>query len=168
MKKKLVLSTLMLSLFTLATINETKAQVQATANLGLINVSDFEFSYLGFNLAPKYSLSEKLRLGANLGFYFKSFEGGGMLTLMPISGLVEYSLTTNTFSPYLGADVGFYRFGFDGESESQLGFAPAAGFNFALSEKMGINANAKYHYIMGDEGESLGAIGINAGLTIGF
>ena len=172
MKNRLLISVFFFSFFALVPVNESKAQMSVTANLGLINFpSAFEggesYSEVGINIAGKYNLSEKLRAGLNLGYFFKGEDSYTLFT-MPITGLVEYSLSTNAFSPYLGADLGFYRTGISGDgasiSSTNFGLAPVAGFNYALSDKMSLNANFKYHYIMTD-GESTGAIGLNAGLT---
>lgn len=174
MKNRLLISILFFSFFSLVSVNESKAQMSVTANLGFINIPDYEINLIGFNAAGKYSISEKLRVGLNLGVFIKS-EDNSTLSIMPITGLVEYSLTTNAFSPYIGADVGLYRIGtsysYGGETESdsqmELGLAPVVGFNFALSDKMSLNSNLKYHYIM-TEGDAIGAIGLNAGLTFNF
>ena len=90
---------------------------------------------------------------------------------MPITALFEYSFSDNDFSPYAGADIGIYRFGFSGGGESSangyFGLAPVVGFNYNLSDKLLLNANLKYHYIM-TEGESTSAFGVNAGVCYKF
>ncbi len=172
MKNRLLISVFFFSFFALVPVNESKAQMSVTANLGFLNFPDYEFTQLGINLAGKYNISEKLRVGLNLGYFVKGEEGINLFT-MPITGLVEYSLSTNAFSPYLGADLGFYRTGISGDgasiSTTNLGLAPVVGFNFALSDKMSLNSNLKYHYILGDEDiEATGAIGLNVGLAFNF
>lgn len=175
MKNRFFISILFFSLFSLATVNETKAQISVTANLGLLSypsTNEFSESYskLGVNIAGKYNLTEKFRAGVNLGYFFKT-EDGFTQSTMPITGLVEYSLSTNAFSPYLGVDLGFYRFAISANggslSSMNFGLAPVAGLNYRLTEKMSINANFKYHYVM-TEDEATTAIGVNAGITFNF
>ncbi len=156
----------------IAGFNSARAQFSLGANLGLFrpNYENAE-SLFGINLAGKYSVNEKMRAGLNLGYYFKSFEGDGRFFYQPITGLFEYSFSENAFSPYAGVDVGFYRNGFSGDGEtfatSALGLAPVAGFNYELSDKLSLNTNLKYHYIL-TEGESTGVIGVNAGVVVKF
>ncbi len=167
MKRSLVLFCLFSML--IAGFNSARAQFSVGVNVGMIKIEDFD-ALFGLNVSGKYSINDKMSVGLNLGHYFKSEEGYSIF-LQPITGLFEYSFTDNDFSPYAGLDVGFYRFGasFDGESEaeSNLGFAPTAGVNYNLSDKLALNANFKYHYIL-FEGESSGAIGINAGVCFKF
>jgi len=137
--------------------NEAKAQVSVGANIGMFKFFDF-VPQLGFNLNGKYSINDKIRVGANLGYYFND----GFIT-MPITGLFEYSFSDNDFSPYAGADIGIYRFAGSG----LFGLAPVVGLNYNLSDNLLLNSNLKYHYIM-SEGGSLSAFGVNAGVSYKF
>ena len=92
---------------------------------------------------------------------------------MPITGLFEYSLNKRDFSPYIGSDIGIYRFGLSGEGETiakaYFGLASVVGFNYKLSDKLLLNGNLKCHFIMSTgTGESLSALGINAGICYKF
>jgi hypothetical protein len=169
MKKISTLS--FVTLFCLA-FNNVNSQVSIGANLGvfktLVENSDAQY---GINLSGKFAINEKIRVGANLGYYFRSYDllGSTMRSFtMPITGLFEYSFNDNDFSPYAGADIGLYRLGVSGGGESSalgyLGLAPVVGFNYAISDKLLINANLKYHFIL-TEVESTTAVGLNAGLT---
>ena len=131
----------------------------------------------GGGVAGKYMLNEKLALGLNLGYY--SFtakdEAGGSdvkFSVMPITALVNYYFATEGFKPYVGADLGFYAckskvsvLGMDvSATATKLGFAPTLGFEYGFSDKMGLDVNAKYHYIT-TEGSSTSYVGINLGLV---
>jgi hypothetical protein len=153
--------------------NEAKAQVSVGANLGMFkSFTEGSDAQLGFNLYGKYSINDKIRVGGNLGYYFKSYDFFGSKLrsfTMPITALFEYSFSDNDFSPYAGADIGIYRFGLSGGGGDVLNFglAPVVGFNYNLSDKLLLNGNLKYHYIM-SEGESTSAFGVNAGVCYKF
>ena len=172
MKKTLTLSTIFL--FCMC-INDTKAQVSLGVNLGMFNgLSSDSDTRFGLNISSKKSINEKIRIGANIGYYFKSYDfSGTKLTAftMPITGLFEYSLNKRYFSPYIGSDIGIYRFGLSGEGETiakaYFGLASVVGFNYKLSDKLLLNGNLKYNSIF-TEGESTSAISINAGISYKF
>ena len=164
--------TLLTVILACMSVNNTNAQSSIGVNLGLYNsLEEGADSQFGFNLAGKLAISDQIRVGANIGYYFKSYEFGGRSFTMPITGLFEYSFNDEDFSPYAGIDLGIYRFGFsyDGNSDSQgyFGLAPVFGFNFSVADNLLLNFNAKYHYIM-SEGESTSALGINAGVALTF
>jgi opacity protein-like surface antigen len=153
---------------------EANAQFSAGVNLGMIDLDDID-AHLGFNVAGKYNLSDKVRIGLNIGYYSKSTSiFGEKLTsfIQPITGLVEYSFSTKPFSPHAGVDIGIYRFGFSGggesESDAYFGFAPLLGFNYSVSEKVAINANFKYHVIRFEEDITNSGIGLNGGVAFKF
>ena len=55
--------------------NEAKAQVSVGANLGMFkSFTEGSDAQLGFNLNGKYSINDKIRVGGNLGYYFKSYD----------------------------------------------------------------------------------------------
>ncbi|MBI2271447.1 MAG: porin family protein [Bacteroidetes bacterium] len=160
----------------LVSSNQSKAQVSIGANLGVFKFtaegSDAQF---GFNLSGKYEINDKIRVGANLGYYFKTYDflGSKLRSFtMPITGLIEFSFSDNNFSPYAGADIGIYRFGLSGNEGSSLvngyfGIAPVAGFNYSLSDNLLINTNIKYHYVLSDE-QATSAFGVSAGIFYKF
>ncbi len=161
--------------------NTVHAQMSLGITGGLFNQgSSFDgerisFNLFGLNIAGKYGFSDnKMRVGLNIGYYFDSeSEDGETATYFtqPITALFEYSFTDNDFSPYAGIDAGIYRIGysFDGESESEseIGFAPAVGCNYNVSDKVAINLNIKYNYILTEEIATTG-INANAGVVINF
>lgn len=148
---------------------KVNAQFSLVPNIGVLKLKDIDPQF-GFHLAGKYTLKENISLGANIGYYFKS-EDGLTLFSMPLTGLFEYSLTSSKFSPYVGADVGLYRIGISGGGEtistSNFGMAPVIGFNYTIAQKISLNSNFKYHYILTDE-ETTSGIAINAGLVFKF
>ncbi len=157
--------------------NNANAQVSVGADFGMLKSIEKDTdsdAIFGASLNVKYNISDKLRVGANLGYYGKSYDifGEKLRTyIMPISGLVEYSFSENAFSPYAGLDLGFYNFGVsiagEGESEGYFGFAPVAGFNYSLTDNLLVNFNVKYHYVMvTDNASSL--LGVNAGISYKF
>lgn len=156
-------------------LHNANAQMSAGVNVGMLkSFEDDSDAMLGFSVSGKYAISEKIRIGANLGYYSKSYEFFGVKLkafTMPITGLFEYSLSDNSFSPYVGADAGIYSLGVSGgstsSSEAYLGFAPVVGLNYKISDQLHVNANAKYHVVMSD-GESSTFFGINAGVCYVF
>jgi outer membrane protein W len=165
------LFTLSLAALMCVCLNNANAQGSLGANLGIyksfVENSDAQ---IGFNLSGKYDINEQIRVGANLGYYFKSYDGLRSFT-MPITGLFEYSFNDNDFSPYAGTDFGLYRIGLSGGGESiaeaSIGFAPVVGFNYSLSDNLKLNGNLKYHYILTSQASS-SAIGFNAGICYKF
>jgi len=152
------------------TVDNSQGGVSLGMFKGFTN-SDAQF---GFNISDKYDINEKIRIGANFGYYFKSYDFFGSTLRafsMPITGLFEYSFNDSDFSPYAGADIGIYRFGFSGGgttlARATFGLAPLVGFNYKLSDKLLLNGNLKCHFIM-STGESLSALGINAGICYKF
>lgn len=156
--------------FSLIVFNEATAQISVGGNLGVFRpLYENADAQIGLNLVGKYEINDKIRVGANLGYFFKSYNdlGNFRAFTMPVTALFEYSFNDEDFSPYAGADIGIYRFGFSGGGEtlasSYLGIAPVVGGNYKLSDKLLINANIKFHYIL-SEVEATKALGINAGL----
>ena len=168
MKKIILLASV--GLFSLTNV---MAQKSITASLGMLKFSDAD-AMLGLQISPKFSVNEKMKVGANIGYYSTSDEVLGIkfkTAVMPITGLFEYTFSDGDFSPYAGADFGLYRFmaSIAGESASEgyLGLASTLGANYNINDKMTINANFKYHYIM-SEGEASTPISLNAGVSFSF
>ncbi len=129
----------------------------------------FKLSY-GFNVGGKYMLNDKMAVGANIGYIMmqpKEKIDGVTFSMMPIAGSFTYYFGTEGFKPYAGVDLGYYTTKISGGgmsvSESDLGFAPTVGFEYGFSDKLGLDVNAKYHYIM-TEGDATTALGINIGV----
>lgn len=162
--------------------NQSSAQVGVGAQLGVFspigdNSGDAHF---GFNVNGKYDLDDRMRIGANLGYYFNretvdlGFMGSMSFTtfFMPITALFEYDIIEEGgVDVYGGLDLGLYRFGssFDGSSDSSgnFGIAPTAGVRYGITESLFIDGGLKYHLIF-TEGESSSAIGLNGGVIFYF
>jgi len=135
----------------------------------------------GINLTGKYFLKENMAVGLNLGYNRFGAEDYGWdeydikatASMVPITGLFEYYFTGKSVKPYLGADLGLYRYGwkvkYEGESESDgevyFGLAPTAGILYEISESLTFCANIKFHNVFG-EGDTVSWFGINAGVII--
>ena len=150
------------------------AQVSVSAGIGLFKFDDLD-GEIGPQVAVNYNVSEKLRIGANLGYYSKSetIAGEKYSSLsMPIALSSEYSFSTEKISPYVGLDLGIYKFGAKiggttDMSDSFLNFASKAGLNIGLSDSFGLNVHAKYH-LLKYEDFSTNAISINLGVVKNF
>jgi opacity protein-like surface antigen len=171
------ITAILIACFTMLHFNTVKAQeFSAGASLGLFRSTDAAASgQFGFNLTGRYHISDQIRVGLNLGYYQGSTTGflGASITTstMPITGTFEYSFNDNDISPFVLADLGFYRSAasFMGESASStdFGFAIGAGTNYLLTDNLTAFGNAKYHFIM-PEGGMFYAYTINIGLLYNF
>ena len=150
------------------------AQVSVSAGVGLFKFEDAD-GEIGPQFAVNYNVSDKLRIGANLGYYTKSYDFiGEKITSInfPIALSGEYAFSTEKISPYVGVDLGILRAGsrYDGTSEfgdSALNLASKAGLNIGLSDDFGINVHAKYHIFKYD-GYSFSGISLNLGVVKTF
>lgn len=120
-------------------------------------------SLTGINLFGKKEIKEKIRVGINLSYFSETG-----YSIMPITGLVEYKFNKEKLSPFSGLEAGLYRsaisiFGITA-STTNLGFAPVAGLDYTLTDKLNANLTAKYHYIMFEGGSST-ALGFNIGIA---
>jgi hypothetical protein len=150
------------------------AQVSVSAGVGLFKFDDF-VGEIGPQVAVNFNVSEKLRIGANLGYYTHSetFAGEKYSSIsMPVALSSEYSFSTEKISPYVGLDLGIFKFGARSAgttemSDSFLNFASKAGVNIGLSDSFGLNVHAKYH-LLKYEDYSTNAISINLGVVKTF
>lgn len=160
MKKTILLSVMVLVMCTIQ-INKAKGQMTGGVSIGTLGIKEFYF--YGINLCGKYAINEKLRAGANIGYYSLIF-----ISVTPITGLIEYSFNERDISPYAGIELGLYRLGiFVTQGQFTYGGAAVGGVDFHVSRKTAINVNAKYNMIM-VEGKQFGGIGVNAGLVFNF
>ncbi|MFO7880349.1 MAG: outer membrane beta-barrel protein [Bacteroidota bacterium] len=164
-------------LFSIILAGTSEAQVSALIEGGMMQFTQTEnqTTQLGLQLSGKYSLNDNFRMGANLGYYFRSHShpllGNYHEFTMPVTLLAEYVLIKHDFSPYVGIDAGMYRMGASGDyafSKVFTGFAPVAGFDYDLSESLRLNANFKYHFIFSEFDTSTRALGVNAGIILDF
>jgi hypothetical protein len=149
------------------------AQKEAGATVGLLKPDvDGAKSIYGINVFGKKQIKDKIRAGLNIGYYSES-EGSVSLSIIPISGLVEYKFNENTLSPYLGGEVGVFMETYssnlsvnsrDDNSSTNLAFAPVAGFDYKINDDFKANVNAKYQFVK-YEGITLNYLGFNVGVV---
>ena len=149
------------------------AQIKLTVGGGLaIPLGDFgDATKTGFggNVGVKYMLNENMAVGANLGYIMMGEKYSGFkASLLPITGSYTYYFKSEGVRTYLGFDAGYYSMtvritSYPSDSKSALGFAPTAGFEYGLNDRLALDVNAKYNYIM-YKGDATSYVGINVGL----
>ncbi len=150
------------------------AQVSVSAGVGLLKFEDAD-GEIGPQFAFNYNVSDKLRIGASLGYYTHSEKIGGekySSISMPVALSGEYAFSTEKISPYVGLEFGILRPGFKGDGttvwgDSWLNVAPKAGLNIGLSDSFGLNVHAKYHYLKWEDYNTSG-ISLNLGVVKTF
>ena len=157
------------------------AQVKIGVSGGIaLPMGDFGTAYkmsFGGGVTAKKMLGDKMAIGLGLSYIMlsptdemKAAYGGADVTTsyMPINASFTYYFATEGFKPYAGIDLGYYMFrsSYGGltVSTSDIGFAPTVGFEYGFSDKMALDVNAKYHYIM-TEGSASSMVGVNVGLV---
>lgn len=149
-------------------------QAKAQFTLGItpgIFVFDalFDVQY-GGGISGKFNVSPKLRVGADLGYYTTKMEKVNF-SILPTTVLLEYSFNQNSFRPYAGINAGAYilKLSADGISATNayVGGAPVLGFDYFITDKVLLNANAKIHVINFDD-EIETALGFNIGVGFQF
>jgi len=100
--------------------------------------------------------------------------------IIPIVGKFSYYFGQNAFKPYVGVDLGLYMLreslnaesdgqsGSNSSSTNKFGFAPVIGFEYALSNNLGLDVNVKYHEIFSDGSNGISSLGVNVGLVYSF
>ena len=169
-----------IALFAVVALMAVSASAQIKVNVGgglLFPMGDFgDAAKTGFgaNVGGKYMLNEKMAVGLNVGYFMMGEKFDGLkISVIPVSGSFSYYFGEGAFKPYASAELGYYttKVKIDAldmdESESDLGFAPVFGVEYALSDKLALDVNAKYHYIM-TEDEATTAFGINVGVLFSF
>lgn len=175
MKKHLILISFSIIAF-LFQIERSNAQIGVGGQLGLFNPlgDNSGDAHFGFNLNGKYDLDDQMRVGLNIGHYFKrettTFFGTTYTmttSFTPITALFEYSFLEGEFDPYGGVDLGLYRAGVkvnnNSNSSGHFGLAPTAGMRYELSSALLLDGGIKYHLIF-NEGNTTSALGINFGV----
>jgi hypothetical protein len=175
---------IMLIVMCVFVVHTAHSQIKLCGGIGVFNMFNPlpEAVNTGFNARPYMGLyvsgrtvvSDKVSVGANLGYYLNSYEKyGGHITeyVMPVLGMLEYRFGNDDFVPYIGGNLGLYRFGAFGNDETNaagyFGFAPSAGFDYNLSRTFFLHGCMYYHYIM-THGFRTTAFGFNAGIGIKF
>ncbi len=182
MRKVQVLLIVVLAFFAINANAQINAGVTVGAQLPMGSFGDGYNGYktgFGFNAVGKYMLKENMAIGLNLGYNaFGSDVDGVSSSMMPITGLFEYHFGSGALKPYIGADLGIYRFGYkykiemdimgekisESGSEMYFGFAPTGGILYGMSDKLSLCANLKYNYVM-SEFDAATFLGINVGIV---
>lgn len=129
-----------------------------------IPVGDFGQSVtagIGIPLSGYYFFKDKIGLGLHTGYYnFITKTEGTSISIIPIALSAEYNFAKDGLIPYLGLDVGFYRYASSvtyqattfSSSRIYFGIGPHAGFKYMFSDNIGMNGNFKMVNIFGDAG----------------
>ncbi len=158
--------------------SEASAQIQIGGSVGINKLlGDGGEGWkmgLGGGLDGKYFINPNLALGLNISYLMHTAEASSdfQLNLTPVLLTGNYFFAEGGFRPYAGLGLGMYMiktkisfFGISAESsDSKIGFAPNAGFQYMFNDNLGLDVNLKYHYIM-TEGEATTAFGANVGLV---
>jgi len=138
----------------------------------------------GGELNAKYMIKDNIGVGVGVGYYtfgikqeILDYDGAtkGNASIIPLVGKFSYAFGQNAFKPYIGADLGLYMLGTHEEAEgekysdslSKFGFAPVIGIEYAFTKNLGLDVNAKYHYILTDS-KATTSLGINVGIVFSF
>ena len=164
------ISFLVIAIVSVLCLQATKSNAQLSIGLapGALIFPDDEITQIGVGVSVKYKFNTNMRVGAELGYYFKK-EDIVTTSTMPIGASFEYLFSNGNFRPYVGVNVGAYNVGakiegFGSASEMYFGGAPVVGADYRLNQNILLNANVKYHYIMADP-DAVSAIGINLGVA---
>ncbi len=159
----------------------TYAQFYVGATVGpqipLGDLSDGGKTGFGLNLSGKYLLNDNMAVGLNLGYNgFGTDLKGFTFSFMPITGLFEYHINLDQFTPYVGADLGLYNYRYkmkgeimgekfnNSDSEIYFGFAPTVGALYNINSDIALTANAKYNFVLTEDDPS-SFLGINFGIV---
>ena len=160
---------------------QARAQLQLAATIGpQFPVGDFGKAFktgFGFTATGRYLLADHIAIGLNLGynsFGVKDLDGY-KASLVPVTALFEYHLTFGKIKPYAGLDMGVYRFAIRVKSggvkqttaETDFGIAPAIGADYALTQKLALNASLKFNHVFTSD-DDLSYVGLNVGAVYSF
>ena len=170
------IKTLLIVVLAFVSIN-TYAQFYVGATAGpqipLGDLGDFGKIGFGLNVSGKYLLNDNMAVGLNLGYNnFGTDLEGFTFSFIPITGLFEYHINLDQFTPYVGADLGLYNYRYkikvdnhnNSDSEIYFGFAPTLGALYNINSDIALTANAKYNFILTEDDPS-SFLGINFGIV---
>lgn len=174
------------ALFVLAAICsalQVQAQLRVGPNIGIgLPNGDFgSYSKVGFGagLSAEYLLLDKhIGLGINAGVTSFGYKGnlglGGHSTIVPFTASAKYYLGSQYIKPFIGLDLGAYRFSDSqapGASKFNPGLAPQGGFVFLLSDHFDVNLTAKYNLMFSNVSgyaSTLTFLALNLGVAYTF
>lgn len=135
---------------------------------------------IGLPISAHYLIKEKLGVGLHTGFYnfFTKYDGMS-ISVIPIAASIEYNFGTAGLIPYLGTDIGIYRYAQSYEtniggykstttiSDMFFGIGPHGGVKYMLSNKIGLNGELKLVNIFGNN-SSATFFTIGGGIVLKF
>jgi opacity protein-like surface antigen len=131
-------------------------------------------SQLGVNFMLRHAISDKLNVGANVGYFAKSQTIFGTKITgfsMPITATAEYVVVDGDLQVYGSFDLGLYRFGIrssnNTNSSSEFGVAPGAGVRYGINDNLSLDVAVRYNIIF-FENNSSSVLGTNVGLIYFF
>lgn len=146
--------------------------------------------FFGNHVSAEFAVS-RIKPETSLSRRRAAFATSGDLEMMPVTAVLQYHFAPNGFiDPYIGGGAAYVIFddikenGIDGinsiDFKDDVGFAVNAGLGIRLSERLGLNVDAKYVplesnaravVIAGDESEGrvdISPIIVSAGLSLRF
>lgn len=163
-----------LTLFSVAATAQIKIGANAAVGMPMGTLGDVYSAGFGGGLSAKYMLNDNMSVGAGFNYIKLGSDMEGVdFSTMPVTANFSYYFGTEGFKPYAGIDAGIFMntftmdlgiFGTAETASSDLGFAPVVGFEYAFSDALALDVNAKYNYIM-TEGDASTILGINVGIV---
>ncbi|WP_068704977.1 OmpW family outer membrane protein [Paludibacter jiangxiensis] len=181
MMRKLVL----LAIFAVGVFFTSNAQFKIGANLNVgIPTGDLNDAVgigVGGTVTGLYEFSNSFAAGVQIGYisFAEKDNSGITFSVIPITAVGKYYFSESNFKPYISADLGLYSMkakasmlmsAYDisvSATKTNFGVAPALGFEYLLSEKLLLDANAKYTNIFTEDSPT-SYLGINVGFVYKF
>jgi hypothetical protein len=140
--------------------NYAKAQFAVSGNIGFNLPIDNQKVGYGAGIKGMYFVNPKFAVGASLQYL--RFNYYWDVTLTTYSGFANYYFTESGFRPYIGADLGLYRYAWSYyyADDSYIGIAPTLGFLYDFNEQWALDMNAKYALLLSSGGLKLAPINI--------
>lgn len=131
-------------------------------------------SQLGVNFMLRHAITDKINVGANVGYFSKSETVFGMKFTgfsMPITLNAEYIFVDGDLQVYGSFDLGLYRFGVRASnsttSSSEFGVAPGTGIRYGINDNLSLDVAVRYNVVF-FENNTRGILGTNVGLIYFF
>ena len=176
---------ILLAIFAVSITFTSNAQFKIGANLNVAfptgDMSDGVGIGIGGTVTGLYEFTKNISAGVQTGYtsFAEKDNNGVTFSVIPITAVGKYYFSESNFKPYIGADLGLYLlkakasvsvsdYTFSASAtETDFGVAPAVGFEYILSDKLSLDANAKYTDIF-TSGSWTTYFGINVGLVYKF
>jgi Outer membrane protein W len=176
---------ILLAIFAVGVIFTSNAQfkIGADLNVGIPtgSMSDGAGIGIGGTVTGMYEFTNTFAAGVQTGYisFAEKNNSGYTFSIIPITAVGKYYFSASNFKPYISADLGFYSMkaststsmsGYSvsiSATKTNFGVAPSVGFEYLLSDKLSLDANAKYTDIF-TSGSYSTYFGINVGLIVKF